>query len=157
VLRIGSRLTIADAAEIVGWRYPPPYAYYDPHRDEVGVYVDPDGGYRAIRDDHDALIGFYCVGAAAQVPGGGYHDDAVDLGVGLHPDWIGRRMGPTVIDAVMTRLAEERAVPRFRATVAAFNARALRACAKVGFQESGRFASARDGREFVVLMTPLRR
>ncbi|HEX2076893.1 MAG TPA: hypothetical protein VHG08_04265 [Longimicrobium sp.] len=38
-----------------------------------------------------------------------------------------------------------------RASVAAFNGRALRACERVGFREVGRFLRPADGASFVVL------
>jgi RimJ/RimL family protein N-acetyltransferase len=44
------------------------------------------------------------------------------------------------------------APPAFRATVAAFNKRALRLCQKAGFQVIGSFDRSSDGNRFVILL-----
>jgi GNAT superfamily N-acetyltransferase len=62
-----------------------------------------DGSYYAATDEQGTLVGFFCFGAPAQVPGGQlcglYADDALDIGLGVRPDLTGRRLGREFLTA----------------------------------------------------------
>jgi hypothetical protein len=79
-------MTQADAVEISGWQYPPPYDFYDATADagDLAELLDPKlraGTYLAAVDRGGAVVGF-----AQLVADGG----TVDVGLGLRPDLTGR-------------------------------------------------------------------
>src|SRR5262249_8528588 len=133
------------AAAIAGWRYPPPYDIYDGDPDDVDGLLDRDADYRAICAGGE-LVGFHCIGVDAQVPGGDYAEPCLDLGMGLRPDWTGRGEGTEILRAIVAYRGAD-----LRATVAAFNTRALRVCERVGFRAVARFHSPPSGRDFVIV------
>ena len=147
-----------DARAILQWRYEAPYSIYNPDpahlEEELTVFLDPRYAYHSIVTGQSELVGYCCFGRDAQVPGGDYSKDALDVGAGLRPDLTGRGLGSSFLDAILVFAGERFAPAVFRATVAAFNRRALRAWEKVGFQPVETFASRvhADGLRFVVLM-----
>lgn len=143
-------ITATEAREILAWRYGPPYDFYNSHPEELEQdlrgFLDPAMAYSSIRDDNGALAGFCCLGEDAQVPGGDYSEDALDIGMGLRPDLTGRGKGGEVLEAVLAYAREQRRSGRFRVTIAAFNQRARRLCERAGFVEEGEFiGSTRHG------------
>jgi [ribosomal protein S18]-alanine N-acetyltransferase len=142
------------ARAVLAWRYEPPYDVYDTAPDDavaLGVLLDPANGYHAVRD-HGELVAYCCFGPDARVPGGDYSPDAMDLGVGVRPDIVGRGRGLDFLSAVLAFAAEAVGPRSLRATVAAFNARALRVCERGGFRRTGGFRRPLDGAEFVILV-----
>jgi [ribosomal protein S18]-alanine N-acetyltransferase len=150
-------MTDADARAVAAWQYPPPYDGYTIGADEADEFVamclDPAFHYYAVLDAADNLVAFRCFGADAQVPGGDYAADALDMGGGLRPDLTGRGLGPQVMRAALDFARQTFAPTHFRATVAAWNVRAQRACHTVGYRQVSAFETA-DGRPFVILMRP---
>src|SRR5206468_9220263 len=49
--------------------------------------------YQAVRDEDGELVGFCTFGEDARVAGYIYPDDALDIGVGMRPDLVGRGLG----------------------------------------------------------------
>lgn len=146
----------AAAHQIATWRYPAPYELYSHDPDEIDETVrwllTPDYHYYSVWDEGGDLIGFRCFGEDAQVPGGDYSADALDMGGGLRPDLTGRGLGASVMEAAF-EFARRRFTPAaFRATVAAFNARALRVCERVGYRQVHRFEHPATGQPFIVLL-----
>src|SRR5688572_26303808 len=125
-----SPMTPECARELIAWRYPEPYSLYnivvpDAELDAVITGMcDPANEYFAFQDNSGSCLGFCCCGAEAQVHGGDYSQDALDVGIGLHPDLTGRRMGTALTAAVLNFLEGVYHPSRFRATVARFNVRA---------------------------------
>jgi hypothetical protein len=79
-------LTAEDAATILSWQYAPPYDFYNhagPSREAVADLLRPEYGYHAIQCAQGRMIGYFCVGADARVPGSKYDNSALDLGMGL--------------------------------------------------------------------------
>jgi len=144
----------AAALEITAWRYGGEYSLYDDGDPaDVSGYLDPAYAYTAIFDEVGALVGYYCLGEDAQVPGGNYAAEAMDVGMGLRPDLTGRGMGAAILAAVLVEVAAAHQPPAFRATVAAFNQRAQHLCQRVGFRLSGSFTSTAGNRiQFVQLL-----
>ena len=151
-------MTEPQARAILQWRYEGPYAVYNcppaALEEAVRQWLDPRLAYYAARDDAEALVGFCCFGDEAQVPGGDYAADALDVGLGLRPDLTGRGLGPGFVAAVLDlgrRLLRPR---RFRLTVMAANRRAIRAYEKAGFRVSHTFSQpgAPGGQEWVQLL-----
>ena len=153
-------LTIADAREVLSWRYAAPYDRYNMAGDAaalvagVAALTDPANAYFAAHDAASEVIGFCCFGADARVPGGNYADiDALDVGLGLRPDHTGRGLGTAYVRQVLTFGRKVYAPARFQLTVAAFNARALAVYGRCGFREHSQFrkGGSPDGDEFVLL------
>jgi [ribosomal protein S18]-alanine N-acetyltransferase len=144
-----------DAREIASWRYEPPYELYNANPGEmeehVNWFADPTNGYYSVRDVQGRLIAYICLGEDARVAGGDYSGEALDVGCGIKPDLTGRGLGPRIIQAAVD-LGDDMYHPHcFRATIAAFNERALKAAQKVGFARVGTFERPPDGRPFVIL------
>ena len=150
----------ASALELIGWRYDEPYTLYNvvvkPEElaTLVASFVDPTNHYYSLKDGDGALVGFCCFGIEAQVPGGDYSSPALDVGVGMRPDLTGQGHGQQFIEAALKFGRETYHPILFRATVAAFNQRSLRACEKAGYRRVTSFLRPSDGREFIMLVCP---
>jgi RimJ/RimL family protein N-acetyltransferase len=143
----------ADAECIVSWRYETPYDFYNPAPETVEPMLDPRNGY-FVAFEGSRLVGFCCFGPDAQVVGGDYSEVALDIGAGLRPDMTGQGIGRAFLTAVVTFSQRHSLDRSLRATVAAFNARAIRVVRSVGFTEATRFRRPIDGVEFVILERP---
>lgn len=145
-------LTVADARELASWRYPAPYSIYDADTDDWQRYLDPAWDYHAIADERGDLVAHCCFGADARVPGGAYDDDdAIDVGGGIRPVLTGSGLGPAFLDAIAAAAQQRFPQRALRATVAAFNTRALRLLIRAGFVEVERFPGP-EHLEFVVML-----
>ena len=144
-------MTVAFAADIVSWRYPPPYDLYDMTGVEPEFLASPASGFFALAEGGD-LIGFRSFGPDGQVPGGSYDSSALDTGGGLRPDLTGKGLGREAIGTGLEFGRREFAPEAFRVTVASFNERALRVVRSLGFRAVGRFPAATDGRSFEILV-----
>src|ERR1700748_876644 len=91
-------MTAEYAADILSWRYPAPYDYYDAAGGDPGYYLDPANGVYAVLSGGE-LIGFRSFGPDGRVPGGVYDDSALDTGGGLRPALTGRGRGRSAIAA----------------------------------------------------------
>jgi ribosomal-protein-alanine N-acetyltransferase len=143
-------MTAGYAADILSWRYPAPYDYYNVVDGDAGYYLDPANRVFAVLTG-DRLIGFRSFGPDGRVPGGAYDDSALDTGGGLRPELTGRGLGRSVIEAGLEFGRQRFAPPAFRVTVASFNTRALRVVTSLGFQPASSFAATTDGRRFEIL------
>ena len=148
----------ADGARtLIGWRYPPPYQIYQldlspAHIGEaVAFLTDPLNAYCRIEQADGSIEAFCCFGLDAQVDGGDYSDDALDLGMGVRPDLTGQGRGVIYATAVVQHALESYAPTILRVTIAEFNQRAQRVWQKAGFNQVQEFRSATNGRGFVIL------
>jgi [ribosomal protein S18]-alanine N-acetyltransferase len=118
--------------ERAAWRYEPPYDFYD----DDGLPVKNPELFFAVRDEENALIGFYFL-----EPRG----DELFYGFGLRPDRTGQGDGERFVLAGLefarTRYGQRRVV----LDVAAFNERAVRLYRGIGFSETGRHTRTYDG------------
>jgi ribosomal-protein-alanine N-acetyltransferase len=150
-----SSMDPASARAISAWHYDPPYELYNvaPERieKEVQALLDPQNAYYAMFDEGGSLVANCCFGRDAQVSGGDYSADALDIGLGVRPDQTGQGRGHTYVDAVLDLARHTYAPTAFRVTVAAFNGRALRVWGRAGFRPVSEFARTSDGLAFVVL------
>lgn len=132
-------MTKVVAQQIVGWRYEPPYDFYNLTQTTSVLSELLDGTYYMVGADDD-LRGFFCTGLSARVPGGDYRSPKtmVDIGLGLRPDLTGKGLGRDfVLDVI-----EQVSIPPIagvRLTVAAFNQRALHLYDALGFTRRSRF------------------
>jgi RimJ/RimL family protein N-acetyltransferase len=145
-------LAEAHARAMLGWHYEPPYDVYDlggSDADEVvKSLLAPEYAYHAILSPGGELVAFCCFGADAQVPGGDYTAEALDIGLGVRPDLTGQGRGSAFVQAVLDFAGQTRPSPAYRVTIAEFNARAQRVWQKAGFCRVQRFVSTHSGRPF---------
>ncbi len=145
----------ASARAILEWRYDAPYDVYNEAFDsiEAGVefLTDSRNRYYALVNECGEPVAFCCFGLDAQVPGGDYGAEALDVGLGVRPDLTGHGHGREFVNAVLGFAQQEFVFSAFRVTVAAFNERALRVWEKAGFRRQQTFAREPDGMSFVVL------
>ena len=151
-------MTADNACAVLGWRYAEPYTFYnaDPayFDEDLAALLDPRHHYYTLHDAAGQLCGFCCFGYDARVPGGDYEDrEALDVGLGIHPDLVGQGRGGPFLAAILDFARAEFAPPRFRATVAGFNPRSRRMFEKAGFGEAVHFLShSEPPLEFVILV-----
>src|SRR3712207_5233433 len=133
----------ADAREISGWRYEPPYDFYDGDADpeDLAELRDQErrgDAYFSVLGEGDRIAGFF----QFERDGG-----TVDVGLGLRPDLTGRGLGPEFLHSGL-RFARERFSPeRFTLSVATFNARAIAVYERAGFRRGAVFMHETNGGE----------
>lgn len=145
------------ALAITRWRYPPPYDGYTLSDDPLGTALflsSATSGYFQLCDAASELVAFCCFGEEAQVPGGDYSAQALDLGLGLRPDLTGRGYGMQYLGAVLAFGIAQFQPTLLRLTVADFNLRAIRLYQKAGFRDSARFTSSFARRPFIIMTQP---
>lgn len=151
-----SEMDETNARSILGWQYDGPYSFYNPNPSELErdlqTLTNPNNLYYAITKGDGILVAYYCFGREAQVTGGDYSDNALDIGCGVRPDLTGRGFGHAVINAGLSFGLYKFAPRAFRAAVAVFNQRALRLCEKTGFSPLQTFRRETDEREFVIMI-----
>ncbi len=134
------------AQEIAAWRYETPYDFYDVARDpeDLEELLAPERRrtYYAAVSDGEELAGFFCFGSEVQVPGGDYADDGtIDIGLGLRPDLVGKRLGLGFVLAGLEFTEDRFGASKFRLTVATFNECAIRVYERAGFRRKETFDS----------------
>ncbi|MBL4575081.1 MAG: GNAT family N-acetyltransferase [Opitutaceae bacterium] len=141
------------ATEITGWRYDTPYEIYGYVEGDKNQTIDhfttEENRFYAILSG-DELIGFRSFGEDGRVSGGNYDDSHLDTGGGLHPDLTGKGLGPEIIMKGLLFGSRAFGKNRFRVTIADFNKRAKKACEKIGFSPTQRFARTSDGEHFTI-------
>ena len=146
----------AAARAIAGWRYAGALAFYNTAEEEVEMTVRtlcaPQHRYFAMALRNGDMLGYCCFGEDARVRGGNYPDDALDIGMGIQPCLLGRGLGTHLLQQAIAFANQEYAPPRIRATVAAFNERALRLCRSAGFRECTSFLHPDSEMSYVVLI-----
>ncbi|MGD8404234.1 MAG: GNAT family N-acetyltransferase [Anaerolineales bacterium] len=147
------------ARVFVNWQYEPPYDVYNCPPEEIGdavqYNIDPANNVYAMLDQNEALIGYCSYGKDAQVPGGDYSEEALDIGLMIKPELTGQGMGTVFVEEVIQNGIEKYAPEKLRVTIAAFNKRAIRVWEKNGFQQSQNFSREGAGMEFVIMKKEL--
>lgn len=147
----------AYAEQIVTWHYPDYPVFNSTPQEaefEIRVLLEPRYHYFVGINEADQIVGFCCFGEDASVPGGDYRDAAaLDVGLGLHPNLIGKGLGYPFLLAALELGIEKFSPLRFRSTIALFNARSRRIFEQAGFTFQTTFEStgARP-QTFVVLV-----
>ncbi|ANU18505.1 hypothetical protein BBI11_00245 [Planococcus maritimus] len=138
-------MTETGAREILSWRYPHPYDFYNGQATAESLNELMNGSYLMVTES-DELFGFYCTGKGAQVPAGheanAYSVGPVDIGLGMKPDKTGAGRGAAFLDFLLNEINERHPGYPLRLTVAQFNARAIRLYEKFGFVKVGEFQTA---------------
>lgn len=145
-------MTQTTAIEILNWRYPYPYDFYNNQMDDEALSEMLDGSYREIHDEYDKLMGFYCTGNSAQVPAGrktnAYQDGYIDFGLGMEPSQTGQRNGDRFFAFIKQQIHTLDSAQPLRLTVATFNKRAIHLYDKFGFIKDNSFIT-----DFTVFQT----
>jgi len=143
------------AREFVNWQYEPPYDVYNCPPEEIGdavqYNIDLKNNVYTMFNESDILIGYCSYGKDAQVPGGDYNEEALDIGLMIKPDLTGQGMGAAFAKEVIRYGIAKYAPKKLRVTIAAFNKRAMRVWEKNGFQQTQNFKRSKDEMEFVVM------
>ncbi|MFP5351901.1 MAG: GNAT family N-acetyltransferase [Actinomycetota bacterium] len=122
------------AEEVISWRYPGEYAFYDMERDVEDMaelraaHVREEKYFSALKNSE--LIGFF----EFEVDG-----DVVEVGLGLRPDLTGRGLGESFLREGLSFARERFAPERFRLRVAEFNVRAITLYERAGFAIDRRY------------------
>lgn len=147
------------AREFVHWKYPPPYDVYNNPEDKIGdavhYNIDPANNVYAMFEQADDLIGYCSYGQDAQVPGGDYSEEALDIGLMIKPELTSQGRGADLASEVIHNGIRSYSPGKLRVTIAAFNKRAIRVWTKNGFQQTQVFERDSDEMEFVILMRKL--
>ncbi len=144
----------AGARAVLGWRYEPPYDVYnmvsdDPEAD-MAYLLNPNYFFHNIHDGAGEIVGFCSFGYDAQVPGGDYDQEALDIGMGIRPNLTGQGNGRFFAQAVLQFAHTAFEPTLYRVTIAEFNTRAQKVWQNVGFQKVARFESREGKRPFLI-------
>jgi RimJ/RimL family protein N-acetyltransferase len=125
--------TGAYADQVATWSYEPPYDFYDLASDpaDAAAMRDPAraGHHRAVLGENGLLDAFWYFDR---------HGDVTEVGIGLRPDLTGRGLGESFLLAQLEYAAGRWHPASFRLFVAAWNERAIRLYARLGFREVAR-------------------
>lgn len=148
------KLTGAEAKEINTWQYEEPYSLYSFSGSKEVIEELLDGTYYGCCNEHGELIGYFCFGENAQVPGGRdaklyVGEDTVDIGLGMKPGLTGKGMGKSFFQTGLAFSVSKFQAKKIRLSVATFNKRAIKLYRNIGFQAGPTFMSR--GREFVLM------
>lgn len=127
-------MTEAEAEEVISWRYPGEYAFYDMERDIEDMaelratHVREAKYFSALQDSE--LIGFF---------GFDLEGDVLELGLGLRPELTGKGLGASFLQSGLDYARERFAPQRFRLRVAEFNERAIAVYERAGFVTDRRY------------------
>ena len=119
------QMTPDEIADLVSWRYEPPYDFYDGDIDPI---LNPERFF-AVRDESGALLGNYYFEQKG---------DVVEYGLGLRPELTGRGLGLEFFLAGLDFARERFAPTTITLAVAAFNKRAITVYERAEFRETGR-------------------
>ncbi|MGG0655283.1 GNAT family N-acetyltransferase [Rummeliibacillus pycnus] len=133
------------AKEILNWQYDPPYDFYNNDCTDENIIELLNDQFKAIVDEHNQIVGFFCVGESAKVPAGykfGVYDaDLIDIGLGMNPNLVGKGFGFEFCTSIIYFIKNQFGESPIRLTVATFNKRAIHLYEKLGFFYENRFNS----------------
>lgn len=152
--------TPVDDQAVAHWRYSGKWSVYDQldGNHVIGADVTQAAGYRAVIDaDDGTLVGFYCVGGEALVPGVEVDDDVVDLGVGMAPAFVGAGRGNAFLQAVLDDVGHDLPAKPVRALIQSWNVRSLSLARRLGFVETGTHRCVQNGNEidYTIVVRPV--
>lgn len=143
------------AKEILHWHYDPPYDFYNNDCSDDNIKELMNENFKAIVDEYNNLVGFFCVGEAAKVPAGYkfgvYHAELIDMGLGMNPHLVGKGYGFEYCTFILDSIKKQFGNTPIRLTVATFNKRAIHLYEKLGFVYEDVFTS-----EFGEFMTMIK-
>lgn len=142
------------AKQILTWKYEAPYDFYNNEETSESLNELLDNPYYAVLNQDHELIGFFCIGSAAQVPFGStvgaYNEDMKDIGIGMKPAITGNGFGGHFFSFILSYIKETYGLDSIRLTVANFNERAIHLYTKLGFTKKVEFS--RGTTEFITMV-----
>lgn len=150
-------MTTDQARYISTWVYAEPYSLYSMDGSEELIKELMDGSYFAVMNDEKEVVGYFCYGGSAQVPGlrkyGVYEEEYIDIGLGMKPDLTGKKLSFDFLLTGMKFGSLKFQNEKFRLTVATCNERAIKAYEKVGFKRGQAYVNKTPNgeREFVIM------
>lgn len=150
-------MKIEEARNIVKWRYDQPYSMYNMSDNAEDIEELMDGSYFSVNTRENELIGYFCYGKNAQVPGGvqaGFYlsEDLLDIGLGIRPDLTGKGNGFDFLNVGLNFGQKQYQPKGFRLSVATFNLRAICLYEKVGFKPVETFLNENADHKTVFLL-----
>ena len=145
------------ALDILTWRYPAPYDFYDPPSDRpaedyVREFIKPEYQFHAVLNSQNEFSGFCSYGLDGQVVGGNYQEEALDIGLGMKPELTGNGQGYHFFRSILYFAQANFEFNRFRLTVADFNQRAIRLYTNFGFTRHDEFTDSVLNNPYTILM-----
>jgi [ribosomal protein S18]-alanine N-acetyltransferase len=124
-----TKMTDEEAQQIAGWRYVPPYDFYDSvsDPDDLAELLDPHrrgDDYFSAFDEKGALVGLFQFKRESKVVG---------VGLRLRPDLTGKGLGHGFLVAGLEFARRSFSPEVFSLSVATFNERAIKVYEGVGF------------------------
>jgi [ribosomal protein S18]-alanine N-acetyltransferase len=148
------RMTEEYAKQILTWKYEAPYDLYNNEESSESLNELLENPYYVVLNTDETLIGFFCIGSAAQVPFGNtvgaYTEDISDIGIGMNPTLTGKGFGAEFFSFILSYILETYKVNSLRLSVAAFNQRAIHLYTKLGFVKEMEFS--RGSIEFITMV-----
>jgi len=150
-------LTRVDALEILNWRYPFPYDFYDPpFVEDTTAFAEQllrnELHFHGIWDDANSFVGFCSYGWDGQVMGGDYSEPGLDIGLGMKPELIDKGRGNQFLESILNFAFKNFKSILIRITVANFNHRALFLYEKFGFTLKQQFIDPDNGMSYSILV-----
>lgn len=141
-----SAMTLEAALEIAdGWKYPPPYDFYDMTADpeDYEEFVTPEKWPDALMQvrSRGELFGFL----SADIDDG---EGALEIGLGMRPDLTGGGLGVSFMACNLAWLEENLPGREIRLSVACFNERAIAVYRRSGFRRVRSFKQVTNGGVF---------
>ncbi|MFI6047829.1 GNAT family N-acetyltransferase [Nocardia sp. NPDC051321] len=147
-------LTRGDARQVASWQYDGPWHIYNLTASD-GLPAAADG-YSAVADSAtDRIVGFFCTGPEARVPGLDEDPDVLDLGVGMDPRWVGKGHGMAFGGTVLGHLRRDHPATPVRAAIQAWNLRSRQLVRRLGFVEREQHQCVQDGRSVTYVVAIL--
>ena len=144
--------------QFLKWKYEPPYHIYNLSTGQpsdideaLNYFLNPNYEFYLLYSEIDQLVGFFSFGLDAQVPGGDYSAEAVDIGLAVHPDYTGRGLGIHFAKTAVSHAIKIHQPSLLRVTIAEFNQRAQKVWQRLGFEIVDHFEARRGKRPFVIL------
>ena len=158
--QLGVRLTFQplekeQALAILKWHYSSPYDCYNFNantiQEDLLYLLEEKNAFCATLNLQGELEGYCSFGSDGQVPGADYSAEALDIGMGIRPDLVGKGRGKQYARAVARYGANQYAAKQLRVTIAKFNKRAQRVWQQLGFEQVETFIKIGTEEEFVVM------
>jgi len=141
------------AREFLAWKYEAPYEIYnyspENFEQDLAYHLNPRNNIFSMYQN-DTLIGYCSFGRDAQVPGGDYSEDALDIGMMITPELTGQGQGTGFVASIIQHASETYKSGKLRVTILESNKRAMKVWENNGFRQIQSFERESDETGFVI-------